>query len=96
MHPGDETSGAHSRPMLAESLRFASSVRKPRLVRGDVSFGSESVIGDCEAAHVRYLFKARRSKRVRGEFLSLLAEPGAWRGSSGGWQCAEREVRLDA
>lgn len=96
VHPGDETSGAHSRPMLAEYLRFASSVRKPRLVRGDVSFGSESVIGDCEAADVRYLFKARRSKRVRGEFLSLLAEPRAWRGSSGGWQCAEREVRLDA
>ena len=96
VHPGDETSGAHSRPMLAEYLRFASSVRKPRLVRGDVSFGSESVIGDCEAADVRYLFKARRTKGVRGEFLSLLAEPGAWRGSSDGWQCAERDVRLDS
>ena len=94
VHPGDETSGAHSRPMLAECPRFASSVRKPRLVRGDVSFGSESVIGDCEAADVRYLFKARRTKGVRGEFLSLLAEPGAWRGSSDGWQCAERDVRL--
>ena len=33
--------------------------RKPRLARGDVSFSSESVIGDCEAADVRYLFKAR-------------------------------------
>ena len=96
VHPGDETSGAHSRPMLAECLRFAPSVRKPRLVRGDVSFGSESVIGDCEAADVRYLFKARRTKGVRGEFLSLLAEPGAWRGSSDGWQCAERDVRLDS
>ena len=95
VHPGDETSGAHARPMLAECLRFASSVRKPRLVRGDVSFGSESVIGDCEAADVRCLFKARRTKGVRGEFLSLLAEPGAWRGSSDGWQCAERDVRLD-
>lgn len=96
VHPGDETSGAHSRPMLAEYLRFASSVRKPRLVRGDVSFGSESVIGDCEAADVRYHFKARRTKGVRGEFLALLAEPGAWRGSSDGWQCAERDVRLDS
>ena len=96
VHPGDETSGAHSRPMLAEYLKFVSSVRKPRLVRGDVSFGSESAIGDCEAADVRCLFKARRTKGVRGEFLSLLAEPGAWRGSSDGWQCAERDVRLDS
>lgn len=96
VHPGNETSGTHLRSMLSEYLAFVSAVRKPCLVRGDISFGNDSVICDCEAADVRYLFKARRSKRVRGEFLSPLAEPGAWHGSSGGWQCAEREVRLDA
>lgn len=96
VHPGDETSGTHSRSMLAEYLEFVSSVRRPRLVRGDVSFGNESVIGDCEGADVRYLFKVRRSKRVRGEFRALLADAGAWRGSSDGWQCAERDVRLDS
>ncbi len=53
MHPGDETSGAHSRPMLAEYLRFASSVRKPRLVRGDVSFGSEEIALEIVNARVR-------------------------------------------
>ena len=78
--------------MLAEYLRFVSSAGKPRLVRGDVSFGGESAVGDCEAADVRYLFKARRTKGVRGVFPSLLAEPGAWRGSSDGWQCARRGV----
>ena len=96
VHPGNETSGAHSRSMLSEYLAFVSAVRKPCLARGDVSFGNDSVICDCEAADVRYLFKARRTKGVRGEFLSLLAEPGAWRGSSDGWQCAERDVRLDS
>ena len=94
VHPGNESSGAHSRSMLSEYLAFVSAVRKPCLARGDVSFGNDSVICDCEAADVRYLFKARRTKGVRGEFLSLLAEPGAWRGSSDGWQCAERDVRL--
>ena len=96
VHPGSETSGTHSRSMLTEYLAFVSSVKKPRLVRGDVSFGNESVIGDCEAVDVRYLFKAKRSKAVRRTFRELLAEPGAWRDSSGGWQCAEREVRLDS
>ena len=93
VHPGDETSGTHSRSMLTEYLEFVSSVKKPRLVRGDVSFGNESVIGDCEAADVRYLFKTKRSKSVRRAFRELLADPGAWLASSGGWQCAEREVR---
>ncbi len=96
VHPGNETSGTHSRSMLTEYLEFVSSVKKPRLVRGDVSFGNESVVGDCEAAGVRYLFKTKRSKSVRRAFLGLLAEPGAWHDSSEGWQCAEREVRLDS
>ena len=58
--------------------------------------GNGSVIGDCEEADVRYLFKAKRSKTVRATFRELLAEPGAWRGSPEGWQCAERDVRLDS
>ncbi len=82
--------------MLADYLTFVSSVKKPRLVRGDVSFGNESVIEDCEEADVRYLFKMRRSKRVRGEFRALLADAGAWRDASEGWQCAERDVKLDS
>ena len=96
VHPGNETSGTHSRSMLAEYLVFVSAVKKPRLVRGDVSFGNESVIGDCEGADVRYLFKTKRSKVVRGVFRKLLAAPSAWRDSSGGWQCAERDVKLDS
>ncbi|MBR0506303.1 MAG: transposase [Kiritimatiellae bacterium] len=94
VHPGNETSGTHSRSMLAEYLEFVSAVKKPRLVRGDVSFGNESVIGDCEGADVRYLFKTKRSKAVRRAFRGLLSDAGAWRDSSDGWQCAERDVRL--
>ena len=96
VHPGNETSGTHSRSMLTEYLLFVSAVKKPRLVRGDVSFGNESVVGDCEAADVRYLFKVKRSASVRRVFRELLSEAGAWRASSEGWQCAEREVRLDS
>lgn len=94
VHPGDETSGTHSRSMLSEYLEFVSKVRKPRLVRGDVSFGNESVAGDCEAAGVRYLFKLKRSKAVRDAFRGLLADPCAWRDAADGWQCAECALRL--
>lgn len=94
VHPGDETSGTHSRSMLSEYLEFVAGVRKPRLVRGDVSFGNESVAGDCEAAGVRYLFKVKRSKAVRDAFRGLLADPEAWRDAADGWQCAECALRL--
>ena len=33
---------------------------------------------------------------MRGVFRELLADPVAWRDSSEGWQCAERDVRLDS
>ena len=96
VHPGGETSGTHSRTMLADYLKFVSTVRKPRLVRGDVGFGNDSVVGDCEDAGVRYLFKVRRSKSVRRAFIDLLSTPGAWLDSTDGWQCAERDLRLDS
>ena len=91
--PGNETSGTHSRSMLADYLKFVGGIKKPRLVRGDVSFGNESVIGDCEEAGVRYLFKVRRSKEMKRLFRRLLATPGAWRDSSDGWQCAETRIK---
>ena len=60
-------------------------IRRKRHLRGSgtrtCASGIESFIGDCEAADVRYLFKARRSKGVLGEFRTLFAEPGAWLGS---------------
>ena len=36
------------------------------------------------------------AKAVRRAFRGLLSDAGAWRDSSDGWQCAERDVRLDS
>ena len=36
------------------------------------------------------------AKAVRRAFRRLLSDAGAWRDSSDGWQCAERDVRLDS
>ncbi|HBO98355.1 MAG TPA: hypothetical protein DD637_00740, partial [Verrucomicrobia bacterium] len=83
VHPDGEASGTHSRFMLRDCLAFVSSVKKPRLVRGDVSFGNESALGDREEADVRYLFKMRRTKRVCGEFRALLADADVRRDASG-------------
>ena len=36
------------------------------------------------------------AKAGRRAFRRLLSDAGAWRDSSDGWQCAERDVRLDS
>lgn len=78
VHPGNETGGSHSRSMFCEYLASLASLRKPRRVRGDVGFGSESWISDCERAGIPYLFRVKRSSGVKTEFAKLLGEPSAW------------------
>ena len=100
VHPGDETSGAHSRPMLAEYLRFASSVRKPRLVRGDVSFGSEEIALEIVNARVRTAVTHAYPDRTI--HLTLIdcepapgAEPTALEHEALGWYTPDEMGALD-
>ena len=100
VHPGDETSGAHSRPMLAEYLRFASSVRKPLLVRGDVSFGSEEIALEIVNARVRTAVTHAYPDRTI--HLTLIdcepapgAEPTALEHEALGWYTPDEMGALD-
>ena len=100
MHPGDETSGAHSRPLRAEYLRFASSVRKPRLVRGDVSFGSEEIALEIVNARVRTAVTHAYPDRTI--HLTLIdcepapgAEPTALEHEALGWYTPDEMGALD-
>lgn len=86
--------------MLAEYLRFASSVRKPRLVRGDVSFGSEEIALEIVNARVRTaVTHAYPDRTIR---LTLIdcepapgAEPTALEHEALGWYAPDEMGALD-
>ena len=90
VHPGNETSGTRSEPMLASFLRSVPPAMRPRLVRGDVGFGNESVVLSCERAGVPYLFKVRRSRGIRALFDSA----GVWKDAGEGWESFETRAAL--
>ena len=89
VHPGNETSGTHSEPMLASFLRSVPPAMRPRLVRGDVGFGNEAVVLACEQAGEPHLFKVRRSQGIRALFESA----GEWRDAGEGWESFETRAR---
>lgn len=94
IHAGNETAGIYSSDMLDRFLKWLSGRMMPRLVRGDVGFGNETVIACCEANRVPYLFKIRRTRLVKEMFQHFLGNASAWRDAGEGWQCVDTSLLL--
>ena len=92
VHPGNETAGTYSEPMLAQFLRSIPSGLRPKLVRGDVGFGNETTILSCERAGEPYLFKVRRSPGIQALFDG--AGDGGWTDAGEGWESYETTAAL--
>ena len=84
IHAGNETSGIYSADMLDRFLKWLSGRQRPKLVRGDVGFGNETVIACCEANRAPYLFKVRRTRLVKDLFRLFLGNAAAWRDAGEG------------
>ena len=95
LHPGKETAGAHSLPALDDFLGRLPAGLGPSFIRGDVGFGNETVMDDCESRGVRYLFKVRRSPGIRAVWKSGLAAGARWEDAGQGWEGRETSARLE-
>ena len=63
--PGNEHHGSHGLVGLVDVLDGLSEEARPYLVRGDGSYGTETVMSALEARNQDYLFKLRMTKRSR-------------------------------
>ena len=95
IHAGNETAGIHSSGMLDRFLKLLSGRLRPKLVRGDVGFGNETIISCCEENLVHYLFKVKRSHSVKNLFQLYLTNPSAWVDAGEGWQCVDTKFALN-
>ena len=66
---------------------------RPYLVRGDGSYGTETVMSALEARDQDYLFKLSMTKRVK-ELVSKLAAKTGWTDAGRGWQAASSDLQL--
>jgi hypothetical protein len=92
--PGKQHGGRHSRPGLWRLLDGLPAHCRPRLIRGDVSYGSEEGMTEAEARRQPYLFKLRQTTKVQKQIRELERDGPAWADAGDGWQGAERELTL--
>jgi hypothetical protein len=84
---GKAHAAKHSLPRLCALLAGLPPERRPALVRGDIAFGNEGVMGELETLGQPYLFKLRQSAGVK----RLIERQWAQR-CEGGWTRRDRRA----
>lgn len=82
---GDQSHSTHSLPGLISLLNRLSADSKPEFVRGDIGFGTDTVMSELEAINQPYLFKLKKSKNV----INLIYKHhgvGEWAAVHPGWE----------
>ena len=92
--PGKQHGGKHSRPGLWHLIDGLPAHCRPRLIRGDVSYGSEEGMAEAEQRRQPYLFKLRQTAKVQKQIRDLERDWEAWADAGEGWQGAECELKL--
>lgn len=66
----------------------------PRLIRGDVGYGNETIMCEAEERSLTYLFKIKRSRNVCALFKRLETSR-EWKPCGDGWEAIDTMIRLD-
>ena len=91
--PGNETAPMHSMPGVWAWLDSLPKAERPALLRGDVAYGSESVLCEAEARDQPYLTKLRLTKNVKGLVKKLFCSD-RWEDAGQGWEGLEDTLTL--
>jgi hypothetical protein len=90
---GNETAPMHSMPGIWAWLDSLPKAERPALLRGDVAYGSESVLCEAEARDQPYLTKLRLTKNVKG-LVKKLFRSDRWEDAGQGWEGLEDTLTL--
>ncbi len=90
---GNEHTGSHSLPGLLQVLDDLPPERRPRIVRGDCGFGSDTLMRPLEERQQGYLFKLKLTKNVK-RLIERLFRERDWSDAGQGWEGKDSELRL--
>lgn len=91
--PGNETAPLHSMPGIWAWLDALPQAERPALLRGDIAYGSESVLREAEARDQPYLTKLRVTKHVK-TLIKTLFRSNEWDEAGQGWEGIEDTLML--
>ena len=90
---GNQTASLYAQPGLWAWLDRRPREQWPRLVRGDIGWGTEAMMAECEKRGLRYLFKIRQTTKVQRPIAGLFGR-GDWGPAGGGWQGLSSALQL--
>ena len=90
---GNQTHSTYGMPGLARLLESLPEGKRPFAVRGDCSYGADSVMGELEERGQPYLFKLRLTTNVK-RYVEKLAMEGGWKDAGQKWEGQDGRLRL--
>ena len=93
VQPGDQSHACHSLPGLIDLLKRLPDDGQPAFIRGDCEWGNDPVMSELEAMGRHYLFKLKRSKRVK-ELIAQVHGQGVWTRFNPEWELKESTLQL--
>ena len=90
---GNQSSARHSAGGLLDILNSLDRTQRPRFVRGDCDWGCDAVMTDLEAIQQIYLFKLKKTARVK-ELIHQHHCLGGWTQVKKDWEAKEASIQL--
>ena len=90
---GDKTHSSYSMPGLVELLKRLPEDSLPAFIRGDCDWGNDPVMSELEDMEQKYLFKLKRSVRVK-ELIAKVHGLGCWTRFNDSWELKESTLQL--
>lgn len=90
---GSQSHSSHSLPGLMSLLSRFPQEQKPAFVRGDIGWGTDTVMRDLERIHQPYLLKLKKSNNVI-KLIYKHHEKGQWENVEPGWEAKADELEL--
>lgn len=93
VQPGNQTASQYAQPGLWAWLDRRPRDQWPALLRGDIAWGTERMMEECEERGLSYLFKLRQTTKVK-RHIAQLFDRRDWEPAGGDWQGLSSELQL--
>lgn len=91
---GKKISGCYSMPCLWQLLESIDRKCWPKLIRGDVSYGTEKIMSESESRNMKYLFKIKCSRKIKTLIKHHMEKSLKWKKAGHGYEGVEDIIQL--
>ena len=90
---GNQGSSSHSLPRLIQLLDKLPLESRPKFIRGDCDWGTDTVMNELEQKQYHYLFKMKKTDTVKA-LIARYHGGEQWTTFKEGWEAKEAELKL--